>query len=308
MSKEEVEIHYLRPDELGPYVEGLRALEEAIEYPVGDGADYFSIDHGEDYHRFFSEMGDAHFLVATEGGEVVGSIAGVFKRMRRGEEEFCAAYLGDMKVAERWRGGRLGPRILRRCLTQMLKTRELRRWDVAFGAGMRGARGDFTRMAAGKPFHVARLVRPVAELALYFEPPESLAGLVGDVEEIAGPAGVDFSWGATDGPDDWTTTVGKKDLRLKSTGKPWPLVHLVRGPAGWKRGFGAYLRRCGDEILDHGEPGSLACFGLDRRMTGHLGFLEEQGLRAGATCTVYGLAKPGVMGNAPWVHLATSEI
>ena len=301
-------IEYLRPEDLGPYVAGLRALEASIEYPIDDGADQFFIDHGDEYHRFFSEMGEAHFLVAREGEEVVGSIAGVFKPFRRGEEEYRSVYVGDLKVAKRWRGGRLGPKLLRRCLTQMFRSRELWRWDLAFGAGMRGARGDFKRMAAGKPFHVANLVRPIAELALYFEAPEGLARLAGEVERSVEPGGVDLSWGATKGCEDWVTTAGRKDLRLKSRGEPWPLVHLVRGPAGWEPGYGEYLRRSAIALLEAGKEEVVTCFGLDRRLKSHIQFLEEQKIKSGATCTVYGLSKPGVTGNAPWVHMATAEI
>src|SRR5207248_8774995 len=52
--------------QLGPYAASLRALEEPIRYPIADGADSFRIDHGADYHAFFSRLGEAHFLLALE--------------------------------------------------------------------------------------------------------------------------------------------------------------------------------------------------------------------------------------------------
>lgn len=301
-------ILYLRSPQLGPYVEGLRRLEGEIEYPIADGEDHFRIDHGEEYHRFFSEMGEAHFLVALEGEEVVGSIAGVFKPYRVGEKLRRSVYLGDLKVAKRWRGGKLGPAILRRCLMEMARNRELWKWEVAFGAGMRGAGGDFMKMAQGRPFHVARLTRPVARLALFFEPPEKLAALSEGGRELSLPGpGVDFSPGATEGKADWISTGGRKDLRLMSTGEPWPLVHLVRGPGGWRDGYGAYLRRCGESLLEErGE--SLACFALDERLKGHLRWLREAGMEPGAIATLHGLLRPRAMKGHRWVHLATAEI
>ena len=73
----------LTPEELGPYVEGLRAIERATEYPIGDGSDAFTIDHGEAYHPFFTALGqDARFLLALDGERVVGGVAGMYRDVR----------------------------------------------------------------------------------------------------------------------------------------------------------------------------------------------------------------------------------
>ena len=47
---------------LKPYVVGLRKLEREISYPIADGADSFVIDHGVNYHPFFSKMGKKHIF------------------------------------------------------------------------------------------------------------------------------------------------------------------------------------------------------------------------------------------------------
>jgi len=60
---------HLKSDGIAPYVEGLRALERDIEYPIADGADAFRIDHGAEYHPFFSDLGDANFILGVGKAE-----------------------------------------------------------------------------------------------------------------------------------------------------------------------------------------------------------------------------------------------
>lgn len=313
------ELFYLRPEGLRPYVEELRRLEASISYPVDEGRDSFTIDHGRDYHGFFSTMGDAHFLLAIEGGEVVGSIAGVFKMIRRGNRQARAVYVGDFKVAPHCRGTGLARRMMWRCLFEAARTlspfesrdRSLLDWELAFGGAMRGERGDVTRSARG--LHVMRMTSSLTSLDLYFVDPETLAGL--DPRSCPlNPTldGVDFSPLATDGPEDLLSTTGRKDLRLASTSLPWPLVHLPRGPQGWHPTLGHYLQRAGAQLVsERGSlwpEGALACFALDPRQGPQIAWLEARGITPGAVCTVYTLPRTGFARKASWYHLATSEI
>jgi GNAT superfamily N-acetyltransferase len=311
-----LELRHVRANELGEYVDGLRRLEASISYPIDDGRDHFTIDHGVDYHRFFSTMGDAHFLLALANGEVVGTIAGVFKEIRRGERIARAAYIGDLKLADEHRGTGLARRMLWRCLLEVARSvarrdRELVDWELAFGGAMRGEKGDVTRSARG--LHLMRVSPAVAELALYFVAPQALAGLDPSGCPANPPAGgVDFSPGATYGADDLVSTAGRKDLRMASNGLPWPLVHLPRGPEGWLPTLGHYLRRAGEELLtgqgSQWPEGAIACFGIDERLTQHTSWLASQGLERGAVCTIYTLPRTGFARRASWYHLATSEI
>src|SRR5262249_32297502 len=91
---------HARADELAPYAESLAALERSIEYPIADGADTFRIDHGPGYERFFSTLGEAHFLLALEGDRVVGTIAGILRDADLRGKKTRVAYVADMKVAE----------------------------------------------------------------------------------------------------------------------------------------------------------------------------------------------------------------
>lgn len=293
---------------VAPYAPGLRRLEESIRYPIADGADHFFIDHGEHYHPFFSTMGQAYFLLALRGDEVVGSVAGVVRGVRAAGREVRALYLCDLKVAAAERGRGLARRMLQKGLGELLRRPELRACRLVYGAAMRGAKGDVMRTARG--LNPLRLGRTDARLALYFVPPARLAGL--DVSRAPLPPS---SPGIELGPGPATpwealglcSTGGRKDLRLLSTGQPWPLVHLPLGPSAWTPSWGAWLRACGEALVAR-QPSVTACFAIDERLDEHVTWLAGEGIRPDTVCTVYSLALPLVRGDASWVHLPTSEI
>ncbi|HEY0840548.1 MAG TPA: GNAT family N-acetyltransferase [Vulgatibacter sp.] len=289
---------------LAPYADGLARLEQGITYPVGDGADHFQIDHGPSYHPFFSSMGDAHFLLALDGDEVVGNVTGVVRTLRRRSRAVHGLYVCDLKVAPRHRGTGLARRMLLAGLASIARDPRTRKVRLLYGAAMRGAAGDVRRSARG--LNPLKLGRSVARLSLYFVHPEQLAVL--RLEGAPPPPRLDLGLDLSpDTADAWADTAGRKDLRLQSTGDAWPLVHLPLGPASWGGGLGAYLQRCGQELVARGVAGP-ACFGLDQRLEDHVAWLQVAGIAPGATCTVYSLSLVPSFRKVGWVHLATSEI
>lgn len=289
--------------ELEPWVPQLRALERGITYPIDDGRDRFELSHGDAYHPFFSAMGEAHFVLALEKDTLLGCVAAVRKPVRVGEAVVPAAYLGDLKVTAAARGRGVPARLFFHALSVWARSPRLLAWRFAFGAAMRGARGDVMRAARG--FTPMKLGAEVARLNVYFERPEVLARLRvdGAPPTLRGP-GLDLSPGES---RDVVSTAGTKDFVLASTGAPWPLVHLPRGPSGWGPSHASYLVRGGRALVEQGAPGP-ACFALDERLVAERAFLEGQGVRPGAVCTVYGFSTTRRTARAPWVHLATSEI
>lgn len=291
-----------------PFAPSLRRLEQSIRYPIADGADHFFIDHGEHYHPFFSRMGRAYFLLALRGEEVVGSVVGVVRRVQAAGREVQGLYVGDLKVARSERGNGLARRMLQRGLGELLRRPELRACRLLYGAAMRGDKGDVMRSARG--LSPLKLGSPTARLVLYFVPPERLARL--DTSRApAPPASPGLELGpAPAAPVEapgLCSTAGCKDLRLESTGQPWPLVHLPLGPSAWRPSWGAYLRACGEALVERGLTGA-ACFGIDERLTSHTAWLAGQGVQPDATCTLYSLSLLLGRPAGEWVHLPTSEI
>jgi len=302
----------LRPEELSPWVERLRALERDIEYPIADGADAFRIDHGERYHPFFSEMGESsRFLLAVDGDRVVGTVVGVLRDTLLRAHAVKAVYGADMKIAREYRGAALSRKMLLFGLSQFVRTPEGRSWRFGYVAAMRGAKGDVMRTVRG--LHPGRIVHAAARLNVYFAPPERLAAL--DVRS-APPSprldeGLDLSPSPPPAhvePPGLVSTAGRKDLRLRSTGgSPWPLVHLPYGPARALPSWPHYLRASGEAMGSRGLPGP-ACFAVDLRLDAHVRWLSRHGIEPGAVCTVYALPLTLRSRGASWLHLATSEI
>lgn len=299
---------FLAASEVGPYVEGLRAIERATEYPIADGGDTFTIDHGADYTRFFTMLGhDARFTLALRGDRVVGGVVGIARNVRILGKMIPAVYGADMKLAPDARGTGIARNMARWCFRLIFKHPELFTWRYAYAAAMRGAKGDVMRTTGG--VHPARLAGKAATLAVYFVEPERLARLsLSGVPARPDPdAGVDLSFVTTGHvePPGLVSTAGRKDLRLRSTGEPWPLVHLPLGPTAWAPSYGHYLRACGEALATRK---AIACFALDERMDSHISWLEEQGIGRGAVCSVYALDLTLRARRARWLHLATSEI
>lgn len=267
------------PGELAPFVPSLRRLEESITYPLD--RDSFRIDHGPSYHPFFSEMGDARFVLAVDGATVLGSLALVVKK--------GALYFADYKIVKEHRGTGLSRRLVFEAFRRAF---EKRRWSFAYFAAMKGARGDVTRSARS----FMRLLRPAARLLVYFAAPEELSRVP---EGLRPPErGLSLSLAQ---PSLLVTTAGKKDLRLLSTEESWPLVHLTASPFAWGSSLGTYLRRCAQAM----RPGSIGCFALDERLQDHVKWLEAASVLPGASCTLHAFPR---LPRAEWVHLATSEI
>ena len=168
-----VRMVHVEAADLGPFVPGLRDLEAAISYPAGP--EQFTIDHGPDYHPFFSGIGESHFALASSGDAVLGNVVGVRKQVVCGVRRLEALYICDLKVAPTQRGRGLARRLLAYGLWRLLVSPKLRPARLLFGAAMRGQRGDVTRSARGAT--PLKLARPWARCDLYFVPPATLASL-----------------------------------------------------------------------------------------------------------------------------------
>ena len=126
-------VHRLRGHPEPALARSLAAFEAQFRYPLGPGRT-FSIEHGEDYPRFFRAIGDAMCFAAAQDGTVRGTLGAAIRTLRFPDaSQRPVLYIGDLKVASNQRRGQT--------LIQLL--RELYDWahprvDAAFSVVMSG--------------------------------------------------------------------------------------------------------------------------------------------------------------------------
>ena len=285
LTLEIVESWELRPGD----VKELCDLETQMSYPIADGADHFTIDHGEYYHEFFSEMGETRLLLVKDRGRIQGVMVGVWREILLGSTRVRALYLADLKLAPRLRGQNIVLRMLWHGIKALFRRADLGSWHVVYGAAMRGESGDVMRSMQGA-LHPARWLDHEALFYLYFASKQELEGLS---LEGSPPLSSPDELAANFSPErraPWFTTRGTKSFVLASTGAPWQLVHLdeVSQPAseGAARTLGEALQRGVARMQDAGE---VACFALEKGRERQIRWLQERGIQPGATCTLYAM-------------------
>ena len=192
---------------LGP---SFQKLEKAISYPLGN--DEFQIDHGLDYFAFFKRLGKLNCYAAVKGEEIAATGMGILRNIsfRQGEKQRRAWYLCDLKVNQGYRGSHLPLQLLRKAFLPSY---------------IRCSRGYAISM--NPPSGENRIVKLLGRFSWA---PSKLAGILNiyscDYEQMTKAQPVlEKHRGAVS----YLSLSGKKDLVLKSTGKPMPLLHLNFG-------------------------------------------------------------------------------
>ena len=105
-----INIHEISFDERLKYNNALLEFEKLFEYPFGE--DFFVIDHGLDYFKFFDNLGDPHFFIAEEDGQIIGISVSVLQELlvnKIGK----VWYLCDLKIHPKYRGRFIVQKILK---------------------------------------------------------------------------------------------------------------------------------------------------------------------------------------------------
>ena len=291
------------PEQLEPYVEQLRALEQGIRYPIDNGADSFVIDHGAAYHPFFSRLGKARFALLFDGGRVIGSIAGVWKEIGLGDKSYTGLYAADLKIHPQYRGQNLVVRLLWRLLLRWTYTSDVQGWDCVYFAAMQGEKGGVPRSFYSK-FHLGNITKPVANFLIYFVSPEQLRAVRTSPPVHSFQTCLRLS---AFQEELLCSTNGRKDFMLQSTAKPWGLVHL--GPIGVDSVlFADRLEKAG-AMLRSENPQALLCFAVDSRRDNLIHWLSLQGITTKTRCIVGAVSFfcPSLH-RAQWADISTAEI
>jgi hypothetical protein len=193
---------------------GIVALEQVSSYPLG--ADFFQIDHGEDYFAFFNRLGKLKYYVLEHGGQPIAVGAGILREIppAPGVGRHKSWYLCDLKVHPDFRGQHLPLKLLGAAIfPNYLRCR--RSYAVSMNPG------------DGTPNRVNKLLQRFRWL------PFSLAGQLEifslDHDRMREcRVTLEKSWGSIS----FLSLRGKKDLILQSTGSPLPLLHVQHGACG----------------------------------------------------------------------------
>ncbi|MFN3242790.1 MAG: hypothetical protein ACE37K_14910 [Planctomycetota bacterium] len=253
----------VRPDRFANWQDDLRTFEERFEYPLGD--DHFHIDHGEDYLAFFRRLGEPAPFLATVARRVVGVLVAVRRRVGRRE----GWYLCDLKVDPVYARYRAATRLL----TSWARA-HLQDGEPVFGVSMNPARGDNRLVRAMRRWRADELSH--APIVLYSLSHEQWLDRADEITAALGPIG-------------WFDPHGVKDIVLRSSGAPMPLLHAQHGPfarANAEARAGAVHMFClpADDVL------------VER--------MRQRGLRPDATATIVHRDADG----ANWRHLLSSDI
>lgn len=205
-------IRRLREEELAAFGPRIAALEHGVTYPLG--RDRFEIDHGADYFAFFRRMGRVRYFVAMEGETVEGVLAAV-DRVLPGPEPLRCTYLCDLKAAP---SRRAASSIFRPLLMAFARDSESR-LDALYGVSMDAADGS-NRLAAIYE-RMPRGPRIVAKLAIFSFDADEARRAAPEIRSVVGPLS-------------WLSLHGIKDIVLRSTGAPMPLLHAQFGPCASK--------------------------------------------------------------------------
>ena len=289
--------------EIQPYIDQLHEIESSIHYPIEGGQDYFIIDHGPQYHPFFSEMGRNYFLLVFDQNMVVGTIAGIFKKVSNSKEmdkNDTGLYLAGLKLRKKYRGRGIPARMVWHAFARWPFVKEYQGWDFVYYVAMQGEQGDVNRSFSG--LHLGQLVHPTAKIKLYFFPPKKLLQIPSNSIFPDKENGF-FLSSPKYHPPNWNKN--KKEFVLQSTQKNWPRVHLP-----YLGGFsGKKCHQLNHEICQV-NPDALCCYGIDSRNKESIAFLEQFCIQTNTEAIVYTLSFTGYnkYKTASWIHISTAEI
>jgi GNAT superfamily N-acetyltransferase len=206
-----MKFHRIELAERSLFQVGIEAIEQTAFYPLGN--DSFQLDHGDNYFAFFDRLGDVHYFAALDGERVAAVGAGLLRQLpyRQGESARLTWYLCDLKVHPDYQRQHLSIRLLHYALQSCMS-----KCDRGYTISMNS--GD------GKP---NRLVRIYEKFNLVRFRCSSILGIY-SVDDVTmrslEPTLIKYR-----GKISYLSLQGIKDLKLQSSGKMLPLLHVQWG-------------------------------------------------------------------------------
>lgn len=186
------------------------------EYPLGN--DYFIIDHGNDYVKFFKRLGKVHMQIYMYNKYIIGTVCYVLRKIN-GEKIW---YICDLKIESKHRGNKLTYAIFIKCLIMEYFTSN-RCYAIS--------------MNDNKENRIVRLAKNIGGSIIKFDQGPKLYIYQINSKQLKHIAPM---LNSVYGPISYVSLRGIKDLILKSTNQPMKLLHINYDNCGRSR-YGEYF-------------------------------------------------------------------
>lgn len=205
----------------------LKLFEKRLKHDYPMGNDYFNIEHGDDYFKFFDRLGKVHMMTLINNDEIVGSGCGVLRNINyfssksskdnsngnnQLPSDYCW-YLCDLKIDPKYRGLHVPFKM------GLLAKQKLNISNRVYGITMNknGENNKVVKLVKRIPF---LNFKSEGKLMIYSIDYDVLLKIRVIIEKYRGPI-------------TFLSLLNIKDLILKSTGLPMPLLHIQ-----WRNDFG----------------------------------------------------------------------
>ena len=296
------EFEIIGPEQVKKYIRDFKALEKKIEYPLEDGNGSFKIDHGINYHTFFTQQGfKTRFAVIKKDEKIIGTVAGIWKPIRINNKDYTGFYISDLKIDSNYRK----KNILRKLLWYLLKrwpiTPDYQGWDFNYYCTMlrKGKGVDISF----KSFNPAKLPSYLATMNIYMVNPRDLLLLnLNSLPDNKKSKSINLSPLRVENVL-WNN--GIKDIVSTIDNSIMQLGHLH--PQIFTKKFSPVFNEIISEIV-HKDKG-LACFAVDYRETEKIKWLDSKGISTKTRCKIFSFSPfaPSLK-NSDILYISTGEI
>ena len=297
-----IKLKIVESSDIMQYQNQFSNIEQSIKYPLDGGADSFTINHGNRYDHFFSNMGKTRFLIALESAKLCGSIAGVWKKIKINNKPLCALYVADLKIIAKYRGRRIPLKMVFHALLKYIIYQKYKGWKFLYYIGMNGEKGNVTKSFRG--FHLGRLSKSICNQNIYIINPNDLENLSyfsfipnnGTTIELS-PNNINKI----------ITNRGIKDLTLQSSGKIMQLAHIhFQIDENLNQSISELVSIIKQKFYDY-----KLCFAVDTRNQKFINYLSQNKIESNTTCSIYTFHWPILGYNVTYhkfISLSTAEI
>lgn len=199
-----VEIIELTKNNKSKFNRKLQDFEKKLShwYPLGD--DFFNITHGGNYYGFFERMGKMYMKLCIYNKKVVGTACGILRNIK----SESVWYLCDLKIDPEFRGKHIPFKMMLRSLDKLCISNKV------YGISMNNDKENrVMRLAKNIPIFN---FKNGGKLMIYSLDYEKFMSVMPIISEHRG--NISF-----------LSLTGIKDLILKSTNKPLPILHVQWG-------------------------------------------------------------------------------